>query len=164
MEHTYFPMFVDISDRKILVVGGGAIAARRVRTLLLFAAEITVAAPDICPAMQQLLQERRVSWIRGTYEKSMLAEKDFVLTATDNHEVNRQVVADCRCAQQKENRRILVNSADDKTLCDFYFPSVVQTGDVVIGINSSGRHPENVRKARKKIETLFGKKSQYGEE
>lgn len=163
MEQAYFPMFVDISKKNILVVGGGVIAARRVNTLRLFAEKITVVAPELSEKMRQILEEceTEILWICDFYHPSMLSKQDMVLAATDNHEVNLRVVMDCRSAQQEENRRILVNTADDKSLCDFYFPSVVQTEDTVIGINSGGENPGAVRRTRKQIETMFELESRY---
>lgn len=155
METTYFPIFMDISNMKILTVGGGRIAFRRVKTLLAFANDITVAAPEICPEMNELVQAGHIMWMENTYSADMLEGAGMVLAATDNHEVNRKIVADCRELEKKENRRILVNTADDKALCDFYFPSIVQKEEIVIGINSGGKNPGKVSRTRKQIEEIL---------
>ena len=115
----YFPMFVDISTKRILVIGGGKIAARRVRTLLKFAEHIEVTAPEICDEMKDILNDR---------------------------ELNQKIVSACRM------RKILVNTADDKSLCDFFFPAVTEKDGVVIGMNSGGKSPKTVRKVREYLE------------
>lgn len=155
METAYFPMFVDISTMKVLIVGGGKIAVRRVKTLLLFAKNITVVAPKICQEMEELVCSGAVYWIAKCYSPELLAEKDMVLAATDNHEVNRKMVQDCREREKTESRKILVNTADDKTQCDFYFPSIVKTDEIVIGINSGGTNPGKVRRTRKKLKKYY---------
>ena len=78
-----------------------------------------------------------------------------MLAATNQREINQQVATDCRILEQKEQRRILVNIADNKKLCDFYFPGVVQADEVTIGINSGGQNPRNVKKVRKKIQEML---------
>lgn len=154
MGKEYFPMFLDISGLKIFIAGGGKIAARRIKTLLLFAQDITVAAPEACPEIEELAEAGRITWLAEEYSAGLLGGAELVLAATDDHEVNRRIVEDCRKLEQKENRRILVNTADDKSLCDFYFPSVVQDGEIVIGINSGGTNPGKVSRVRKKIEEI----------
>lgn len=152
MEASYFPLFVDISNMNIFVAGGGKIAARRVNTLLAFTRNITVAAPEVCPAIRELAEAGRITWIEDPYSVGMLEGADIVLAATDDHGVNRKIVEDCRKIEAEEQHRILVNVADDKSLCDFYFPGIVQKDDIVIGINSGGKNPGKVSRIRKKIE------------
>ncbi len=160
MEHAYFPMFVDISDWNVLVVGGGTIAARRVGTLRHFTEHITVLSPKLCESMELLHQSGVIRWLRGEYTPELLENRDLVLAATDRPEINRKIVEDCRekndaAGKKQQNRRILVNTADDKELCDFYFPSVVQTDNVTVGISSGGTNPGKVKEVRRQIENLL---------
>lgn len=173
MGEYYFPMFVDISEKRVLVIGGGKIAARRVRTLLKFTEHIVVAAPEIGEEMRALFEERGLAAEQPQMRSEAAAEEspgliwecrrisgreleagelpgnpDIVLTATNDRELNRAVVAECR------KRKILVNTADDKTLCDFYFPAVTEKDGVVIGLNSGGKSPAAVRKIREYLEEL----------
>lgn len=74
----------------------------------------------------------------------------IVLAATDDHEVNRRIWEECRAAG------VTVNVADDRSLCDFYFPSIVMTEDTVIGINCGGEDHAKVKETRIKIEEMFG--------
>ncbi len=159
MDRYYFPMFVDISQKKILVIGGGKIAARRVRTLLKFADHIEVTAPAICKEMKEILEKeaqkeiRQVRWnCRKVGEEDLKESSDFltgaeiVLTATDDRNLNRKITEACKI------RNILVNTADDKSRCDFYFPAVTEKDGVVIGMNSSGKNPKAVREVREYLE------------
>lgn len=149
MEKQYFPMFVDISQKDILVVGGGRIAARRVETLLKFAEHITVVSPELNDRFKELVQAKKVTWIARDFEENDLTGRDMVLAATNQHLVNQQVTKCCR------EQGILINTADDKTQCDFYFPGMVVDEDVVIGISTGGEHPEKVREIKKRIKTIL---------
>lgn len=146
MERPYFPMFIDLKDKKILVAGGGSIALRRVRTLLKFGADVSIVSPRLCEELIQLEEEGEITVELREYRTGDIDGAEIVLAATDNHEVNRRIWEECRAAG------ITVNTADDRNLCDFYFPSVVMTDDTVIGINCGGMDHAKVKETRKKIE------------
>lgn len=150
MERPYFPMFIDLTDKKILVAGGGTIALRRIRTLLKFRADIRVIAPELCEELAQLESEGKISAERREYRTSDIDGVYIVLAATDDHEVNRRIWEECRAAG------VTVNVADDRSLCDFYFPSIVMTEDTVIGVNCGGEDHAKVKETRIKIEEMFG--------
>ena len=151
MDRPYFPMFIDLTDKKILVAGGGTIALRRVRTLLKFGTDIHVIAPELCEELTQMEEEGKITAEHREYRAGDIHGAQIVLAATDDHEVNRRIWEECRTVG------ILVNVADDKKLCDFYFPAVVMTGDTVIGINCGGMDHAKVKEARIKIEKVVGK-------
>ena len=148
MERPYFPMFIDLTDRKIFVAGGGRIARRRIEALVKFGADIHAAAPQVCPEIALLAGEGKIKILLREYRPSDLDGMEFAVAATDDREVNRAVYAECR------KRGIPVNVADDKTLCDFYFPALVLTDDLVIGIGSGGESPGRVKEVRQRIEKL----------
>lgn len=174
MQSAYFPLFIDISDKNILIIGGGHIAARRAETLLRFTEKLTIVSPQLNEKLSAYIKNpekagnpkgaedpesaeafERIRWIPCVYSPQYLSGMDIVLAATDCREVNRQVAADCRVLEEKEGRRILVNTADDKSQCDFYFPSVVQNEEITIGINSGGHNPQKVKKIRKKVQEML---------
>ena len=156
----YFPIFLDLSEKQIVVIGGGTIAGRRARTLCEFTDHVKVVAPEIGETIQQLLDEKQIEWMPAAYERAHLTGADLVVAATNRPEVNHKVLSDCRAVEQEENRRILVSVADNRNLCDFYFPSIVQTKDAVIGINSGGS-PKHTKQIRQKIEEALGEDSIY---
>lgn len=155
MQSAYFPMFIDISGKNILVIGGGKIAARRVKILLKFTKSLTVVSPRLCEELRRQAETGTIHWMHREYVPDCLSGMDIVLAATNQREVNHQIVTDCRLLEQKEQRRMLVNIADDKAQCDFYFPSVVQTEEITIGINSGGQNPKKVKKMRKNIQKML---------
>lgn len=145
----HFPIFIDLSEKNILVVGAGKIAGRRIRTLCGFAGHITVVAPRISEEIEALAQDYPITFFKRVFREADLEGTDLVLAATDDAERNREVWRLCR------KQSITVNVCSDQTLCDFQFPSVVQTGEVVIGINASGKNHRLVKEIRKKTEKLF---------
>ena len=151
MEKAYFPLFVDLSGKRIVAVGGGRIAARRIQTLLSFAEDITVVAPGLDPQLEALAEAGRIRVIRRPFADADLDGAAIVLAATDSREVNARV-----CALGKE-RGILVNVIDDPAACDFFFPGVVKDGSVVIGGTASGTDHKKARAVTQAIRELFKK-------
>lgn len=152
----YFPMYIEMKNRKVLVAGAGKIASRRIKTLFRFGADIIVVAPKLSTTVLELsghpVQKEsggRVQVFQRKYRTEDLVGIEMVIAATDSQEVNRKIFLECR------KRGISVNVADDHTLCDFYFPSVIVTEDVAIGISSGGKNPGKTSEVRKKIEELF---------
>ena len=154
MERPYFPMFIDMTDKSVLVAGGGRIALRRVRTMLRFGAQVRVAAPELCPELAEMERNGQICAVHRAYETGDLEGVSFVLAATDSREVNRQIWGDCR------EKGIPVNVSDNRELCDFYFPSVVMTEDVVVGINSGGTDPGMVRRTRQRLERILAEEDE----
>ena len=158
MERSFFPMFINIADKKILVVGAGQIAVRRVQTLLRFGADVTVIAPEAREEIRELVDEEKICWIKKEFCDSDIAGAAgnhwyMVLAATDKTEVNERIVRICR------KKAILANRSDKKEECDFYFPSVTEVDGVVIGMNSGGTDPGRVKAVRQKIEKTFSDQS-----
>ena len=144
----WFPMFVDLTEKRVLVVGAGKIAARRVGTLTRFCDHVTVVAPVIHPDIERM----NVTLCRRCYDPADLDGVDLVVAATDDAELNAEIAKACH------ERGIPVNVASDHTLCDFYFPGVAIQGDVVAGVTAGGtdhrlarRATEIVREALKDI-------------
>ena len=156
-EKKYFPIFIDISEKKIVVVGGGNIATRRVTTLTGFACHIKVVAPTITQELQQFVSEGKIVWEKGEYCAEQINTADIVLAATNRPEINHRVKEDCEKFIAETGRNIMVNIADDKMLCDFYFPSIIHEDEIVVGINSGGKNPGAVKKIREKIQRLLEK-------
>ena len=99
MDRSYFPLFVDISGKKTLVVGGGRIARRRIKTLLSFTPDIWVVAPEVTEELEALAEEGRIHWIQGTYAPGIheeLPQIQMALAATDDPACNEAVARECR--------------------------------------------------------------------
>ncbi|MCR4797627.1 MAG: bifunctional precorrin-2 dehydrogenase/sirohydrochlorin ferrochelatase [Lachnospiraceae bacterium] len=135
---SYYPLFMDISDRSFLIIGGGAIAEEKVRRLKRFTDRITVIAKES--------GIRDVKVILKSYEKSDLALGDYVVAATGDKTTDAVISADCR----KENKP--VNVVDDPVLSDFIFPAVVKRGDLTVAISTEGKSPAYAGLLRRQIE------------
>lgn len=144
-DYPFFPMFVDLSHRRVLVVGGGRIAARRVKTLVQFCPSITVVAPEIHPDIAALAEAGRVVARQRTYLESDLDGVGLALACTGDGDLNAAVAAACR------TRGIPANNADNKEDCDFLFPGVARRDALVVGVTAGG---EDHRLARRATEAL----------
>ncbi len=142
-------MYVDISEKKILVVGGGRIALRRVKTLAQFNRHITVVSPELTQELQNLPEEGEIQWIRKIYEKEDLGDSDMVLACTNDSTLNETICRDGR------ERGMMVNNCSDKGMCDFYFPALIRQEDVVISLCSGGTDHRKVSRIAQMIRDLL---------
>lgn len=161
MMKKFFPMFVDLSEKNIVVIGGGTIASRRIKTLTEFADNIVVVAPAITESLDLFVADGKITWRKEEYETTHLKSADMVIAATNQPHVNRRIWEDVRELEIKENRRIMINVVDDKSSCDFYFPGIVQKEDMIIGISSGGTSPEKSKQLRKNMERMLESESIY---
>jgi precorrin-2 dehydrogenase/sirohydrochlorin ferrochelatase len=141
-----YPVNLDLRGRRVLVVGGGAVAARKVAGLLLAGAAVTVVAPD---AVAEIAEDPDVRWHQRPYRRGEVASYRLAVTATDDPAVNRQVARDGDAAN------VFVNSADDPANCSFILPAVVRRGDLQLTVSTNGRSPAFAVWARRRIEQTF---------
>jgi uroporphyrin-III C-methyltransferase/precorrin-2 dehydrogenase/sirohydrochlorin ferrochelatase len=144
-----FPLFADLRNRTVLVVGGGAVAERKVEALLQAGALPQVGSPDLSEGLRRWLEAGRIHWRAGIFDEEWLDEAWLVIAATDNSAVNRQVY------DAATSRRILANVVDDAELCSFHSPAVVQRGLLQVAISSGGGAPMLARHVRRQLETLL---------
>ena len=151
---SYFPMFIDIEGKHILVVGAGKIALRRVQTLLQFRARIKVIAKEIPKEQKEafhlLVSEGKIVLEEKAFEESDLTEAFFlVLAATNVKKLNHEICMLCR------KRKILANTATDRTDCDFYFPAVAVQEELVVGITGDGSDHRKVAETAARIRKVL---------
>ena len=142
----FFPMFVDLSDKKIVVVGGGNIATRRIKTLLQFTRNITAVAPKTTMELHELGKAGFVNLINRPVKRSDFTMAFMVIAATNDWKLNDEIYRLCK------EEGIYVNVADDKSKCDFYFPGIYMQDEVVVGITASGLNHKKARKVRVAIQ------------
>jgi precorrin-2 dehydrogenase len=141
-----YPVNLDLAGRRVLVVGGGQVAARKVAGLLLAGAIVTVVAPD---AVAEIVEDPDVRWHQRPYRRGEVASYRLAITATSDPAVNRQVARDGDAAN------VLVNSADDPANCSFILPAVVRRGDLQLTVSTNGRSPAFASWARRRLEQTF---------
>lgn len=145
----YFPFFVDIGGQKGLIVGGGKIALHKIQKLLPYGPILTVVAPEISVAMEQITLENDICVIKRPFEKSDLTGIYFVIAASDQANVNAEIGRLCK------QRGIFVNVVDNKKECSFLFPSLVKAGNLSIGISTEGTSPDVAAELRSRIASMI---------
>jgi len=145
----YFPLFVDLQGQPVLVVGGGAVAERKIRLLLAAGAEVAVAAPRLTRQLRAWANEGRLRHVGDAYAAAQVDGKRLVFAATGDNAVNQAVFRDA------ESRGVLVNTVDDVTHCRFISPAVIERGPVQIAISTGGASPVLARRLRSRIEALL---------
>jgi precorrin-2 dehydrogenase/sirohydrochlorin ferrochelatase len=146
----YYPVYLDLSGRLCVIVGGGKVAQRKAKTLAGYGADVVVIAPDVSEELLELQADELATveqrgYVRGDLEGAFLA-----VCATDSEEINRAVHAEA------EERGCLVNVVDVPELCNFIVPSIVRRGGLQIAISTGGAAPTVAKRLRKRFQEEFG--------
>ncbi|MDQ7037955.1 MAG: bifunctional precorrin-2 dehydrogenase/sirohydrochlorin ferrochelatase [Aquificota bacterium] len=141
-----FPVFVDLTGKKVLVVGGGKVGTRKVKSLLPFGPEIVVVSPEFTADLERLGREGRIKLLRRRFMSGDLKGADLVVVAVDDERLQRRIYRMCK------KRGVPCNSVDSPQWCSFIFPSLIVRGDLVIGITTSGKVPALSRRVREIVE------------
>jgi len=145
----YLPIFYRVKQRACLVVGGGAVAARKVSLLRKAGADVVVVSPRLCDELAQLVSEGKVLHRERDYMPEDLDDCLLVIAATDQREVNKRVSADAK------SRRLPVNVVDSTELCSFVMPSIIDRSPVQIAVSTGGASPVLARLIRTRLEGLI---------
>ncbi|MCU0918520.1 MAG: bifunctional precorrin-2 dehydrogenase/sirohydrochlorin ferrochelatase [Planctomycetes bacterium] len=144
-----YPIFLELGGRRVVVVGGGAVAVRKATSLLEAGARLVVVAYQASDAIADLCTRHGAELIRARYAKQYIAEAVLVIAATDDRKVNEQVYRDC------QELEIPCNVVDVPELCDFFVPAVVKRGDLQVAIGTEGYAPAYAGHLRKKLEAII---------
>ena len=133
----YFPFYLPVRNQRVLIVGAGRIACRRIKTLSRFSCRLIVRALAVPEEIRELAEE----WQESAFEVSECNGMDYVLAATDDPQLNHEIVSYCR------KRKIPVNRVDSKEECDFYFPAVIVEEPLVVSVCAGGKGHHQVKRA-----------------
>ncbi len=150
----FYPVNLDIRGKRCLVIGGGNVAERKVELLLKCGGLVTVISPTITSRIRKLVDEGMVNYIDRSYQKGDLKGFFLAISATDKDEVNEEVW------KEAEEMGVLLNVVDNPAKCHFTVPSVIERGDLLITISTSGKSPALSRKLREDLERIIG--DEYG--
>ena len=148
--NSLFPMFVKLDGREVLVVGAGRVGEPKIRGLLATGARIRVVARQASQAVRQWARDGKVMLEERAVVPSDLDNVFLVVVATSSRDVNQMIY------DEAQSRRILCNVVDVPQQCDFYYPAVVQRGDLQIAISTSGQSPSLAQRIRQQLERTFG--------
>jgi precorrin-2 dehydrogenase/sirohydrochlorin ferrochelatase len=141
-----YPLFLDLAGQKVIVIGAGRVAERKIRLLLAAKAHITVVAPRATTSIRKLSSNKRVRCLRRTYRVGDLRTARLVVAATNDEKLNERV---CRDAKR---RRLPVNCAAPPEAGNFIVPSVVRRGNLTIAISTGGSSPALAKRIRRELE------------
>jgi len=150
----YYPAYLDLRERPCLVIGGGAVAERKALSLLEAGAAVTIISPTLTPKLHQLSDSGKISHIQKMFDDKDLAGEYLVIAATNSPEVNTHVAQACRMKQ------VLVNVAVPPEESSFIVPSVVERGELLLTVSTSGASPALTKKIRQNLEGQYG--PEYG--
>jgi precorrin-2 dehydrogenase/sirohydrochlorin ferrochelatase len=151
-----FPVFIDLSGKKCVVIGGGKVASRKTAALVDFDAEILVVSPALSGELQEFQQRGKIIHSAGEYSETDLTGAFLAVAATNDRTVNEQVYHDA------VKNGILVNTADNPAQCTFIFPAIVKKDDLVIGISTSGKYPGLSKSIRQMIDQMLARRIDTG--
>ena len=146
----YYPVYLNIQHRRCLVVGGGSVSARKVKTLLECGAKVTVVSLDYTDELRSLYRKGVITIRQKPYQSDDLQGMFLVIGATNDGRLNSRISSEARSCN------VLCNIVDCPEMCDFILPSVVNRGDLIIAISTSGKSPAFAKKLRKDLEKKFG--------
>jgi len=146
----YFPFFIELNNKSILLVGGGEVAERKLDLLLKSNAKVTIVAPELTDYLEGFLKNKNVTYIKETYNSDILEKGNyiFIIAATNDEVINKKIANDAK----KYN--ILVNVVDKPEICDFIFPSILERGPITVAVSTGGSSPVLARMLRTKLETM----------
>jgi siroheme synthase-like protein len=141
-----FPLFLKLGGKRCLVVGAGLIGLEKVESLLRCGASVRVVAPQAVARVQQLSSRGEIEWLARRFEPEDATGCALIIAATNDRQVNQSVF------EEAARRSILCNTADDPPLCDFFFASIVQRGDLQIAISTAGQSPALAQRLRREMD------------
>lgn len=144
----YFPVFLNLDGKKVVVIGGGGVAERKVRTLVKAGAIVKLISPDIANALEKLKKRGLLIHIKRQYKKGDLKNAFLVIAGTSSARINQKIAQDAKH---------LINVIDNPSEGNFIAPSLVKRGPLTIAISSEGTSPAAAKFIRKEIESIYGK-------
>jgi len=143
-----YPIMIDLKDRLVTIIGGGAVALRKAEDLLRCGARVHSIAPCMHAGFDRLAEEYgdQLAVTMREYQHGDISESLLVIAATDDAEVNRAVFAEAR------ERTILINAVDDPPNCSFFLPSSYCKGDLIMSLSTGGASPAMAARLRRELQ------------
>jgi siroheme synthase-like protein len=146
----YYPIFLDIEDRSVVIIGGGNVCARKAETMMNYGAKVTIVSPEFTEEIEQWGAAGKLTMRRKRYEETDLDGANIVIASTDDTATNERIAADCR------RRRIPVNVVDVTPLCEFIVPAIIDKGSVTLAVSTGGKSPALARTLKEDLQRMVG--------
>jgi siroheme synthase-like protein len=146
----FYPVYLNLRNKRVVVVGGGAVAERKVESLIGTGASIVLISPEVTSRLDSLAKSNHIQLHRRAYSSGDCAGAVLVFSASDDAKVSASVF------EEATKAGAFVNTADQPSLCDFIMPAVVRRGDVAIAISTGGTSPGLAAQLRRKIGRIIG--------
>lgn len=146
---SFFPLFTDIDNKKILLIGGGRVGERKLNTLLLFTKNITVISPEITKGISKAVEEHSLSYKKREFKKKDLKGFDWIVVTADNLKLQKEIY------KISIKKGLECNCSADVELCTFIFPAIIKKGDIVVAVSSSGTSPGFTKDLKNYIESVI---------
>ncbi|MCH4164734.1 MAG: bifunctional precorrin-2 dehydrogenase/sirohydrochlorin ferrochelatase [Lentilactobacillus diolivorans] len=147
-----YPVNLDLTKKAVAVIGGGKVAARKIKALVNAKAHVTVISPVLDPKIDQTT----ITWIRKAYAAGDIRDMDVIIACTNNPAVNQQVTDDASHFQW-------VNNTSDKTQSDFYNVAQIETDQLLLTISTKGHSPATAKHIKKELLTWLKSQKWFGE-
>lgn len=146
----YYPIYIDIEDREVLIVGGGNVCARKAETMIRYGARVTIVSPEITDEIAGWENDKALVVRRKLYDEADLNGASIVIASTDDRCINARVARDCR------RRKVPVNVVDVTHLCEFIVPAIIEKGSVQIAVSTGGKSPALARTLKEELQQTIG--------
>ena len=146
----YYPIFIDVENRDVLIIGGGAVCARKAETMMRYGARVTIVAPEVIDEISGWANDGRIKLTRKEYDEADLEGASIVIASTDDACINGRIARDCR------RRKIPVNVVDVTHLCEFIVPAIVQQGSIQLAVSTGGKSPALARTLKENLQKFVG--------
>ena len=139
----YYPVFLDLRGRRVIVIGGGAMGEEKVTRLLPYEAKVVVVSPDVTDEVSELADDGKIEWVRRPYRRGDLDGAFIAIVADTSDDAVNQAVS-----EEARERNVPLNVADVTELCTWITPSVARRGEVIVATSTGGASPALARRFR----------------
>jgi precorrin-2 dehydrogenase/sirohydrochlorin ferrochelatase len=145
----FYPILLNLKDKKVCVIGGGRVAERKVKNLISTGGQIHIISPVITRELLDLSDSNSIIWHKKNYETNDINGAWLVFAATNNPEINKKILKDA------QTERLFCNVADSPEDCAFIVPSIIKRGELIVSISTGGNIPALTKKIRERLEIEF---------
>jgi precorrin-2 dehydrogenase/sirohydrochlorin ferrochelatase len=147
----YYPILLDLKDKKCVVVGGGNVAFRKVKSLVEAEANVMVISPQITSSLKELVNKNKITYLKQEYKSEHIKKDTFlVIAASNNKELNTKIANDAH------KLNLLINVVDSPNLCNFILPATLRRGKLIISISTSAQSPALAKKIKEELQNIYG--------